>query len=329
MNSIPLRPRDLGLILSYQCQAQCAHCVYNCGKTWTDWISEENISQAFAALHLWDPVPMVHLTGGEPFLNYSLLLHAVQCADEFNIPCYLETNAGWALSEKIAMQKFSTLKDAGLLAVLISCSPFHAESIPPKNTINAIQASRAVFGPAQTFVYQSEWLQQITSFGVEHTTPLSRYMEEAGIQRCGELFWKGYGLISGGRAGYYLGELIAKQPAESFMFQSCENEILFSSHSHFDLYGNFIPGFCGGLSLGDWHELSELVTNYQNGELPELINLLIQNGPFGLFELAKKSGYTALSAGYAGKCHLCVDVRRFLSRLFQYPELQPAGFYNF
>ncbi|MFW9878612.1 MAG: ATP-binding protein [Candidatus Thorarchaeota archaeon] len=27
----PLRPTDLGLILSYHCQSECAHCVYNCG----------------------------------------------------------------------------------------------------------------------------------------------------------------------------------------------------------------------------------------------------------------------------------------------------------
>ena len=39
----PLNPSDLGLILSYRCQCACAHCLYNCGPGWTDWMSPEEV----------------------------------------------------------------------------------------------------------------------------------------------------------------------------------------------------------------------------------------------------------------------------------------------
>jgi hypothetical protein len=35
-----------------------------------------------------------------------------------------------------------------------------------------------------------------------------------------------------------------------------------------------------------------------------------------------------LPDGYAGKCHLCVDVRRHLVRRGGFPELRPAAFYE-
>ena len=36
-----LRPTDLGIIMSYQCQCACKHCLYNCGPRWKDWMSPE------------------------------------------------------------------------------------------------------------------------------------------------------------------------------------------------------------------------------------------------------------------------------------------------
>ena len=36
-----LTPRDIGLILSYRCQTDCAHCLYNCGPDWHDWMPED------------------------------------------------------------------------------------------------------------------------------------------------------------------------------------------------------------------------------------------------------------------------------------------------
>ena len=33
-------PISGGLLLSYQCNAECRHCMYACSPKWKDWISE-------------------------------------------------------------------------------------------------------------------------------------------------------------------------------------------------------------------------------------------------------------------------------------------------
>jgi hypothetical protein len=323
-----LLPSDLGLILSYKCQSACAHCLYNCGPWWNDWIAPEEIQEALEITRIWGDGYQVHFTGGEPFLNFPLLLRAVNIAVSLNIPCYVETNAGWCVQPGQVIEKFSTLKQAGLTAILISCSPFHAESIPPKRTLLAIGIALDIFKSAGVMVYLPEWIDMITRFGSEQPTPLNHYILSYGQQAAGLMFWEGYGLISGGRSGYKLGYLTEKFSASEFQQDNCRREILFGKHSHFDLYGNYIPSFCGGLSLGNWHKLPQIMDKYHAGSHPPLIKILIEEGPYGLFCLAKADfGYHQRAEGYAGKCHLCVDVRRHLVTFQDFPELKPSGFY--
>jgi hypothetical protein len=95
------------------------------------------------------------------------------------------------------------------------------------------------------------------------------------------------------------------------------------------LYGNYISGFCGGLTVGDWHDLPELLRDYREARYPRLIARLIQSGPAGLLELgASEYGFVPSPDGYAGKCHLCVDIRRVLARSGDFPELRPQEFYD-
>ncbi len=328
-----LKPRDIGLILSYRCMANCAHCIYNCSPNWHDWMTEDAVQTALEnEKACWGEGFQVHLTGGEPFLNFPLLLKAARIAHQLGIPVYVETNAGWVKRYEFAADRFQQLRDAGMMAVLVSVSPFHQESIPLEQTLHGISAARSVFGAERVMAYQSEWLPvpEMSQYGLKEKIPLNRYIEMYGKQQAGLRLWMGFGLISGGRAGYRLGKWIPKRPAESFENESCRQELLFSQHSHMDLYGNFIPGFCGGISLGDWHGLDSMVDQYRMGKLPLAVQILANNGPFGLFEIAAETyGYMPLRDGYAGKCHLCVDVRAHLERQGMYQEIfTPALFYQ-
>ncbi len=56
-------------------------------------------------------------------------------------------SAGWCTDEDEARKRFAALREAGLQAILISCSPFHAERIPPVRTLRAVRAALDVFGP--------------------------------------------------------------------------------------------------------------------------------------------------------------------------------------
>ncbi|MCJ7626478.1 MAG: 4Fe-4S cluster-binding domain-containing protein, partial [Anaerolineaceae bacterium] len=173
MTSIkPLHPTDLGLILTYKCQSACAHCLYNCGPGWNDWMSQQDVRDALEATLIWSQPFQVHITGGEPFLNYPLLLHAVETAASLGINRYLETNAGWCVNEELVTRQFNSLLEAGLQAILISCSPFHAATIPPKRTLLAIRKAIEIFGLQRVMVYLPQWLDQITSIDVEDIIPL-------------------------------------------------------------------------------------------------------------------------------------------------------------
>ena len=325
-----LSPRDLGVILTYRCHSGCAHCLYNCGPGWErQAMSPQTLRQALEAVAMLPRLPQVHLTGGEPFLHFELLLEGAQIATELGITAYAETNASWCTDEAEAIERFAALRDAGLHFVLISCSPFHAERIPPIRMVRAIRAASAVFGPGGVAVYLPEFLGLVQRFGLERPTPLWRYEEEFGREEAGRILWQGYGIISGGRSGYRLGHLVPRRPAQAFTGADCAGEILYAHHSHFDLYGHYISGFCGGLTVGDWHDLPQVLADYGAGRYPPLVDVLIERGPWGLFELAQEGyGYRPLPDGYAGKCHLCVDVRRHLVERGDFAELRPRGFYE-
>ena len=80
--------------------------------------------------------------------------------------------------------------------------------------------------------------------------------------------------------------------------------------------------------MGDWHDLPQLRREFSEGRYPPLIEILLERGPYGLLGLARTYyGYQPLPDGYAGKCHLCVDVCRHLVETADFPELRPPGFY--
>jgi hypothetical protein len=325
-----LAPQDIGIILTYQCNSACKHCLYNCGPRWErEPMSKESLSAALDAVANWPQPPQVHLTGGEPFIHFDLLLYGVQEAVSRGIACYVETSASWCVDDDETVARFRTLRDAGLQAVLISCSPFHAEAIPPARTLRAIRAVMEVFKGRGLIVYQAEFLNLIQRHDVDRPMPLSHYEQEFGSEEAGRILWQGYGIISGGRSGYALGHLVPSYPADAFARATCASEILHAHHSHFDLYGNYISGFCGGLSIGSWRDLPQIISDFRSGCYPPLIDTLITDGPYGLCNYAMESfGYEPRAAGYAGKCHLCVDVRRHLVDQGESHELEPRGFYE-
>jgi hypothetical protein len=292
-------------------------------------MSPETLKEALQAIRAWGHRFQIHVTGGEPFLNFPLLLESVQLAAQLGITRYVETNASWCLREVDVIEKFTALREARLNAILISCSPFHAEKIPPARTLLAITKALEIFGRQNVIVYLPHWIEQIQIFDVEKPTPLEQYVEKFGLERAGKMLWDGYNIIPAGRSGYRLGHLTEKHQASVFKGEDCFMEILYAHHSHLDLYGNYISWFCGGLTIGDWHNLPQILNDFRARRFPPLVDILVGRGPFGLFELGKQDySYQELLDGYAGKCHLCVDVRKHLSQQGDFQELRPKEFYE-
>jgi len=67
----------------------------------------------------------LHFTGGEPFLNFELLLKAVEIAEALRIPStFVETNCFWCKNDDLTRERLQALKEKGLRGILISVNPF-------------------------------------------------------------------------------------------------------------------------------------------------------------------------------------------------------------
>jgi hypothetical protein len=332
MTRLPIpAPYSAGLFLSYRCSSTCKHCLYACSPRWpADWIAEDDAEQILS--HLAGtmrgkyPYPGrvgvndgVHLTGGEPFLNFDLLLRLTQIAHRLDIPTtFVETNGFWARDDRTTRERLRALQDAGLDGILVSANPFILEGIPFERTERAVRISREVFG-ANAIVYQQFFYRQFQDLGLRGTLAFEDYLERAGhgLQYV-ELF-------ANGRVPYKLGHLFHPHPAERFFGASCRRELIRDWHIHVDNYGNYLPGFCGGLSLGDARHLDALCGGIDLDQLPILKALLTDLAD--LYRLGQEYGYQA-GAGYVSKCHLCLDIRRHLARAGDFQELQPRELYE-
>jgi hypothetical protein len=332
MNRLPIpRPASAGVFLSYRCTNSCKHCMYACSPRWpADWISKEDAETILAQLadamrgrYAYAGAVSfnegVHFTGGEPFLNFDLLHHLADTARRVGVPSTLvETNGFWCRDDGTTREKLRALKQAGLDGIMVSANPFILEQIPFERTERAVRISREVFGQ-NAIVYQHFFYEQFRSLGLRGTLALDSYLERAG-----------YGLqyvelLANGRVPYKLAHLYEHHPTSHFFGLSCWPELIRDWHVHVDNYGNFLPGFCGGLSLGDARELDAICRGIALDTLPVLRALLTDLAD--LYRLGQSFGYEERE-GYVSKCHLCADIRRHLTRHGEFRELQPRAFYE-
>ena len=331
-------PISGGLILSYRCSASCRHCMYACSPSWPDdWISEEDLSATLRALSgtiqpsPWGADTMslnhgLHFTGGEPFLNFELLCLAVRMAKEMRIPSlFVETNCFWARNDQQTREKLELLRECGLVGILISINPFYLEYVPFQRSERAIRIAREVFG-LNVAVYQQEHFRRFKQMGVRDRLPIPEFLKlEEGRE-----FARNTEFFLNGRAPYGMEafDLFPKYPAGRFFSTPCTPAFIRSWHNHYDNYGNFVPGYCGGLSLGDCRRLEVLLDRGIDLDARPVLSYIIADNFAGLLAFAEERGYRQRSSGYLSKCHMCADIRKFLVRGGEFPELEPAEFYD-
>jgi hypothetical protein len=309
--------------------------MYACSPKWNgDWISEADLETLLSLLAgIIQPSPWgaetislnhgLHFSGGEPFLNYPLLLKAVEMAEELGIPStFVETNCFWCKNDAVTQEKLTRLKEAGLKGILISVNPFYAEYVPFERTERCIRVSREVFG-ANVMVYQIEYYHRFKALGIRDKIALQDYVNLTQ----GEDLAERVELFLQGRAARQLRTLYPAYPAQAFFSQPCRPSFLRDWHNHFDNYGNFIPGYCGGISLGSWRNLEELTNEGIDLEEHPLLEFFVSEDIQGLLGFAKDFGYEETREGYLSKCDLCLDLRGYLVSRQDFPELSPREFY--
>ncbi len=330
-------PFSGGLILSYQCSCECKHCMYFGTPAWKDgWIKEKNLREILSLLSkVIKPSPLgkdrvslnhgLHFTGGEPFLNYKILLKSIEIASELEIPSlFVETNCYWCKNDKITEKRLLELKNKGLQGILISVNPFILEHVPFERIERAIKISNQLFED-NLMIYQLYYYVQFKNMKIKGILNFDDYLKLVKIEevkRRVELFKMG-------RAAHELSFLYERFPLKVFLNENCKMELVRNWHCHFDLHGNYMPGYCGGFSWGDVRNLDLLSKKGIELEKYPIFNALINGKLKDLHELAVKNfNYQELRTGYVSKCHACFDIRKHLAlKTNVYKELQPREFY--
>ena len=304
-----------------------------------DWISQEDLDSILSQLAgKIAPAPSgpektalnygLHFTGGEPFANFDSLCRAVEIAEQLKIPStFVETNCYWCSDDKTTAEKLRTLKSKGLKGILISVNPFYLEYVPFDRTERAIRLSLEIFGK-NTMIYQLEYYLRFREWGFQGRMALEDYLKYESRDE----FAANAEFFVMGRAPYSLKDLLqASHPArkaEAFFGEPCLMPFLRQLHNHFDNYGNYVPGFCAGISLGNLRELDRLLKDGVDTERYPVLGFLIDEDIHALFQFARNLGYEEAQGGYLSKCHLCMDARRYLALKGSFEELTPREFYN-
>ena len=134
--------RNIGFVLTYQCQVACPHCIIKAGPHRTEKMERSDaISWIDQVAGYRDGyIKVLSLTGGEPFFDISLLREVSCYAGEKGLIVSVVTNAFWASSFDDAVAMLRSLPAIEMLA--ISTDVYHQENIPFERVKNAILAAR-------------------------------------------------------------------------------------------------------------------------------------------------------------------------------------------
>ncbi len=134
--------RNVGLLLTYHCQASCAHCILRAGPDRHEEISIADARDWIRQIAAYRDkyVYVLSLTGGEPFSNVNLLREVMEIAAENQLFVSVITNGFWASEKKTAVHLLKSLPEICFLSV--STDLYHQKFVPFKNVKNAMWAAR-------------------------------------------------------------------------------------------------------------------------------------------------------------------------------------------
>lgn len=308
-----------GIITNYSCSSRCRHCLYACSpQRDTSYIHNDTL-QAVCKVLLKHGCTSIHIGGGEPFLQVDKLLQAIDIITSFGIDIeYIETNASWYSENKKHM--LQQLKEHGVRTLLVSISPFHNEFVPFSKT-KALIAACSHAG-MNVFPWVMDFYKDLSVFDSSCTHSLDEYEARFGKEYVAKIpgrYWIHYG----GRAVELFKSYYRTQPLEDILASQPCRELTNTSHFHFDVYGNYIPGLCSGLAIS----VSDMGKEIDSERYP-FITTLYTDGVAGLYVIAKQEGFVA-NDSYLNKCDLCLHIRTFLvtQKKVNTHELQPVEFY--
>ena len=315
-----------GLITNYFCTSRCRHCLYNCSPQWEkDYIIPQVAEENLIAVRQRG-CSTVHIGGGEPLLRPENLCAVLDVAAAAGVAIdYVETNSSWFRDADSAESMLSQLRKSGLQTLLVSISPFHNEFIPLAKIKGVFDAARKT--GINIFPWISDFLGDLSEMDASSTHSLAEFEALFGpdyVKRLPQRYWTHLG----GRALKTFRPYFATKSADKILHENagnCATELTDTGHFHLDLFGNYIPGLCSGLTI----KREDLNRPLAPDNYP-VLTVLFAEGIRGLFKMAQTEfDYLPARNRYINKCDLCTEIRTvFVQNAFGGPaELNPKQFY--
>lgn len=139
-----MKYNTLGFTLFRKCTASCAMCCFEATPSSEERLDVERIKSYIDEAGSIDDITTISFTGGEPFIEYDLLLELVSYASKNNKISSCISNGFWATSYEKAYSMLKRLKDAGLKRINFSHDKFHKKYVRTEYVKNALMAARDI-----------------------------------------------------------------------------------------------------------------------------------------------------------------------------------------
>jgi hypothetical protein len=268
----------------------------------------------------------VHIGGGEPMLRPEKLGEVLNVAANVGVSIeYVETNSAWFQDLDSAVSILRDLRRQGIRTLLVSISPFHNEFIPFSRVQGVIEACRKT--DISVFPWINGFVKDLSKFDTDQTHSLEAFEDKLGQDYLLSVL-KRYWIHMGGRSLETFRSVLTLQPHQRIIAENpvgCAFELTDTSHFHIDLFGNYIPGLCSGLSIA----CEDLGKPLSESRYP-VLTTLYRSGIKGIFTLAQKElSYVPKRSGYINKCDLCTEIRTLFvkNEYGGLAEFNPKEFY--
>ena len=330
----PQRAGSIGIIEHYRCTNSCAHCLYACHPGIEENVDEKALDLLVESIRRACPQALIHIGGGEPFLNPEHTIHLVSRLNECGLRLeYVETNGFWIRTAD-PHRMIERVREAGCSCILLSISPFHNEFLSLDDNIRAYAMIEDVFGKSGIFPWHPAYYPFLRYVAADRPIDFEDYVthfrkDEIRLQLTSIIY-----LHPAGRASVTFSPFLDSFPAETYLHKNCWPELSSPDHAHVDHYGNYLTGFCAGLCVGRGaaFEMNKLYTEGINLEDYPILEMLLRGTLGDLYNHALSLGFSPDPVGYISSCHLCGHIRTWIFHRIEPggkpPELAPAFFYE-